>query len=743
MCGIVGVVAHTPVNQLLYDSLLLLQHRGQDAAGIVTSEGPVFHMYKGPGLVQNVFRTRNMRDLVGAAGIGHCRYPTAGSAYADSESQPFYVNSPFGVTLGHNGNLTNSEELKRELFQLDFRHVNTNSDSEVLLNVLALELERAAQHHRLDPEAIFTAVAGVHKRCRGAYAVVAMIAGYGMLAFRDPFGIRPLIIGKNEQMGGTEYIVASESVAIEPLGFHVLRDVAPGEAIFVDITGKFHARQCADKPSLNPCIFEFVYLARPDSVIDGTSVYESRLNMGGALAEKIRRMPEARDIDVVIPIPDSSRPSALELANRLGIKYREGFVKNRYIGRTFIMPGQAMRTKSVRQKLNPVGIEFKDKVVLLVDDSIVRGTTSREIVMMAREAGCQESVFRVGQPAGALSQCLRHRHAQSARARRDRPHRGGDRPRDRRGPAHLSGPRSAQGGGARHQSEARQFRGVLLRRQVHHRRHHRRLPVASRRRARRGARPGRGGSARGRKAAGLMASRRRSVPLSGTNRKHFDLGGDALERHRPQRFHVDALAQAPARVAVDQDGALRELRVRLDAGGEVDGVADARVGRAIVRAGVAGHHFAGARCRCRCESAACPTTSRSLVEELDQLDHFQRRAHRALLVVGKRQRRAEDRHQPVAHHQRDDSAVAADRVEHQRVVVVEEVDRLLGRLRLGERREVANVGKHHGGAHAPCRRARIRIAADPARPPAWRSAAGVPFAGRAAVSFRGSLRCAP
>ncbi len=398
MCGIVGVVAHTAVNQMLYDSLLLLQHRGQDAAGIVTSEGPIFHMYKGPGLVQNVFRTRNMRDLMGYAGIGHCRYPTAGSAFSDLESQPFYVNSPFGVTLGHNGNLTNSEELKRELFQIDFRHVNTNSDSEVLLNVLALELERAAQHHRLDPDAIFRAVAGVHKRCKGAYAVVAMIAGYGMLAFRDPFGIRPLIIGKNEAMGGTEYIVASESVAIEPLGFHVLRDVAPGEAIFVDNTGVFHSRQCADNPSLNPCIFEFVYLARPDSMIDGTSVYQTRLNMGGALAEKIRGMPEARDIDVVIPIPDSSRPSALELANRLGIKYREGFVKNRYIGRTFIMPGQAMRKKSVRQKLNPVGIEFKGKVVLLVDDSIVRGTTSREIVMMAREAGARKVYFASASP---------------------------------------------------------------------------------------------------------------------------------------------------------------------------------------------------------------------------------------------------------------------------------------------------------------------------------------------------------
>jgi len=398
MCGILGVVAHTPVNQLLYDGLLLLQHRGQDAAGIVTSEGPIFHMFKGPGLVQNVFRTRNMRDLTGYAGIGHCRYPTAGSAFSELESQPFYVNSPFGITLGHNGNLTNSEALKRELWELDFRHVNTNSDSEVLLNVLALELERAAQHHRLDPEAIFKAVAGVHKRCRGAYAVVAMIAGYGLLAFRDPFGIRPLIIGRNEQMGGTEYVVASESVAVEALGFRVVRDVAPGEAIFVDTTGQFHARQCAEHPSLNPCIFEFVYLARPDSVIDGTSVYESRLNMGDALAEKIRGMPEAQDIDVVIPIPDSSRPSALALANRLGLTYREGFVKNRYIGRTFIMPGQAMRKKSVRQKLNPVGVEFKDKVVLLVDDSIVRGTTSREIVNMARDAGARKVYFASAAP---------------------------------------------------------------------------------------------------------------------------------------------------------------------------------------------------------------------------------------------------------------------------------------------------------------------------------------------------------
>ena len=398
MCGIVGVVAHAPVNQLLYDALLLLQHRGQDAAGIVTTDGPVFHMYKAPGMVQNVFRTRNMRELLGTSGIGHCRYPTAGSAFSDLESQPFYVNSPFGLTLGHNGNLTNSEALKRELFQLDFRHVNTNSDSEVLLNVLALELERSAQHHRLDPEAIFRAVAGVHKRCRGAYAIVAMIAGYGLLAFRDPFGIRPLCVGVAETPRGSEYLVASESVALDALGFRFLRDLEPGEAIYVDLAGNFHARQCADDPRLVPCIFEYVYLARPDSVLDGTSVYEARLRMGGELARKVRALPAAADIDVVIPIPDSSRPSALELANNLGLKYREGFIKNRYVGRTFIMPGQAMRKKSVRQKLNPIGMEFKDKVVLLVDDSIVRGTTSREIVQMAREAGARKVYFASASP---------------------------------------------------------------------------------------------------------------------------------------------------------------------------------------------------------------------------------------------------------------------------------------------------------------------------------------------------------
>ena len=398
MCGIVGVVAHTPVNQLLYDALLLLQHRGQDAAGIVTAEGPVFHMFKGPGMVQSVFRTRNMRDLSGPVGIAHCRYPTAGSAYSELESQPFYVNSPFGITLGHNGNLTNSGELRRELREQDFRHVNTNSDSEVLLNVLALELERAGQQHRLDPAAIFRAVAGVHRRCRGAYAVVALIAGHGLLAFRDPFGIRPLCIGRHEALGGREHLVASESVAVEALGFDLLRDIEPGEAVFVDLQGTLHAKQCAVAPRLVPCIFEYVYLARPDSVIDGTSVYQARLKMGAELAAKIGAMPEARDVDVVIPIPDSSRPSALELANRLGKPYREGFIKNRYIGRTFIMPGQAIRRKSVRQKLNPIVSEFAGKIVLLVDDSIVRGTTSREIVQMARDAGARKVYFASAAP---------------------------------------------------------------------------------------------------------------------------------------------------------------------------------------------------------------------------------------------------------------------------------------------------------------------------------------------------------
>jgi amidophosphoribosyltransferase len=398
MCGIIGVVAKTPVNQLLYDGLLLLQHRGQDAAGIVTAEGNQFHLHKGPGLVRDVFRTRNMRFLGGRLGIGHCRYPTAGSAFATGEAQPFYVNSPFGIVLGHNGNLTNAEQLKQEMFRSDLRHINTNSDSEVLLNVLAHELERAATGPRLDPETVFTAVSNVHRRCRGAYAVVAMIAGCGLLAFRDPFGIRPLVIGRNDTGQGPEWIVASESVTLDSLGFQIVRDVAPGEAILIDEGGNFASRQCAGRPMLTPCIFEHVYLARPDSLMDGVSVYEARLHMGEQLAEKIRRQYRHLSIDVVIPVPDTSRPSALQLATRLGLVYREGFVKNRYIGRTFIMPGQTIRKKSVRQKLNAMPLEFRNKNVLIVDDSIVRGTTSREIVQMAREAGARKVFFASSAP---------------------------------------------------------------------------------------------------------------------------------------------------------------------------------------------------------------------------------------------------------------------------------------------------------------------------------------------------------
>lgn len=385
MCGILGVVATSPVNQLLYDGLQVLQHRGQDAAGIATSEGGRFHMHKGSGLVRDVFRTRNMRNLMGNWGIGHVRYPTAGSAYNAAEAQPFYVNSPFGLLLAHNGNLTNSESLKREMFLSDLRHINTSSDSEVLLNVLAHELQAACNGLKLDEDAIFRAVAGVHRRCRGAYAVVVMIAGYGLLAFRDPFGIRPLVVGRNDT--GAEWLVASESVALDVLGFKLLRDVEPGEAVLVDVDGNFHSRQCASKTVHAPCMFEYVYLARPDSIIDGVSVYESRMKMGEFLADRMKRTMPNVHIDVVIPIPDSSRPSAMQMAHRLGLPFREGFVKNRYIGRTFIMPGQSTRKKSVRQKLNTIHQEFRGKSVLLVDDSIVRGTTSKEIVNMAREAG--------------------------------------------------------------------------------------------------------------------------------------------------------------------------------------------------------------------------------------------------------------------------------------------------------------------------------------------------------------------
>ena len=398
MCGIIGVVSNAPANQVLYDGLQLLQHRGQDAAGIVTSEGRTFHMHKGSGMVRDVFRTRNMRDLMGNMGIAHVRYPTAGSASSSAESQPFYVNSPYGVVLAHNGNLTNTDALRQDLFRQDLRHVNTNSDSEVLLNVLAHELQESTTNHKLEVANIFHAVAGVHRRCRGAYAVVAMIAGYGLLAFRDPYGIRPLVIGKLETERGAEYMVASESVALDALGFTLVRDVAPGEAVFIDEDRNFFSQQCAANPVLSPCIFEYVYFARPDSVMDEISVYATRLKMGERLADKIRSQFSHLNIDVVIPIPDTSRPSALQLANELGILYREGFIKNRYIGRTFIMPGQAVRKKSVRQKLNAIGIEFKGKNVLLVDDSIVRGTTSQQIVQMAREAGANKVYFASAAP---------------------------------------------------------------------------------------------------------------------------------------------------------------------------------------------------------------------------------------------------------------------------------------------------------------------------------------------------------
>ncbi|HTJ93995.1 MAG TPA: amidophosphoribosyltransferase, partial [Pararobbsia sp.] len=394
----VGVVAKSPVNQLIYDSLLLLQHRGQDAAGIATANGSNFHMYKANGMVRDVFRTRNMRSLPGTTGIGQVRYPTAGSASSEEEAQPFYVNAPYGIILAHNGNLTNWQQLKEEMFRIDRRHLNTNSDTEVLLNVLAHELQLTSAALSLDAQTVFNAVSGVHKRVKGSYAIVALIAGYGLLAFRDPYGIRPLSLGKQETARGVEWIVASESVAIEGIGFEFVRNLLPGEAVFIDLEGNISSQQCADNPSLYPCIFEYVYLARPDSVLDGVPVYNARLLMGNYLADKIRRELPDVEIDVVMPIPDSSRPAAMQVANKLGVEYREGFFKNRYVGRTFIMPGQAVRKKSVRQKLNAMGVEFKGKNVLIVDDSIVRGTTSQEIVQMARDAGAKKVIFASAAP---------------------------------------------------------------------------------------------------------------------------------------------------------------------------------------------------------------------------------------------------------------------------------------------------------------------------------------------------------
>jgi len=386
MCGIVGVVSNSPVNQLIYDALLLLQHRGQDAAGIVTQQERKFFMHKAKGMVRDVFRTRNMRSLPGNCGLGQARYPTAGNAFSEEEAQPFYVNAPFGIVLVHNGNLTNAHALKAELFNADHRHINTESDSEVLLNVLAHEIEATTRGMPLTPPDLFEAVRRVHRRVRGSYAVIALIAGHGVLAFRDPFGIRPLCMGRADDT----WMIASESVALEGTSHQFERNIAPGEAVFIDLKGELHAHQCADAPVLNPCIFEYVYLARPDSVMDGISVYQARLNLGETLAKRVISTVPPNEIDVVIPIPESSRPSAAQLAHLLGLPYREGFVKNRYVGRTFIMPGQSVRKKSVRQKLNVIASEFKGRNVLLVDDSIVRGTTSKEIVQMARDAGARK-----------------------------------------------------------------------------------------------------------------------------------------------------------------------------------------------------------------------------------------------------------------------------------------------------------------------------------------------------------------
>ena len=386
MCGIVGVVSHAPVNQLIYDALLLLQHRGQDAAGIVTQNGRKFYMHKAKGMVRDVFRTRDMRALPGNVGLGQVRYPTAGNADSEEEAQPFYVNAPFGLVMAHNGNLTNAHALKAELFSTDHRHINTDSDSEVLLNVLAHELENVTRGVPLRAEDVFAAVRRVHLRLKGSYAVVALIAGHGLLAFRDPFGIRPLCLGQSDGAA----MIASESVALEGSGQRFVRDIDPGEAVFIDLQGQVHAAQCAAAPKRFPCLFEFVYLARPDSQLDGVSVYQARLNMGETLAQRVVSIVPPDLIDAVIPIPESSRPSAMQLAHLLGKPYREGFVKNRYVGRTFIMPGQAVRKRSVRQKLNVIGSEFRGRNVLLVDDSIVRGTTSREIVQMARDAGARK-----------------------------------------------------------------------------------------------------------------------------------------------------------------------------------------------------------------------------------------------------------------------------------------------------------------------------------------------------------------
>lgn len=400
MCGIVGMVGQGAVNQEIYDSLLLLQHRGQDSTGIATAEpSGVFHIHKERGMVRDAFRTRDMRTLLGTIGLGHVRYATRGSASQEEEAQPFYVNAPYGIVLVHNGNLTNTRELTDILFRKDRRHLNTSSDTELLVNILGSELQASISGTELAPEEIFRAVSRVHDRAEGSYAAIALIAGYGLLAFRDPYGIRPLILGTRRGEDGTyEWVVSSESLVLENGGFEVVRDVDPGEAVFIDLDGNLHTRQCAKDPQLAPCSFEYVYLARPDSIMNGVAVYESRLRMGDRLAATIAKHVPLENIDVVMPIPDSSRPSAMQVARKLRKEYREGFYKNRYVGRTFIMPGQAVRKKSVRQKLNAMSSEFKGKNVLLIDDSIVRGTTSKEIIQMARDAGAKSVIFASAAP---------------------------------------------------------------------------------------------------------------------------------------------------------------------------------------------------------------------------------------------------------------------------------------------------------------------------------------------------------
>jgi amidophosphoribosyltransferase len=399
MCGIVGIVSSQPVNQQIYDALLLLQHRGQDSTGIATADGDTLHLQKAKGQVREAYRTRDMRSLVGTMGLGHVRYATRGNAANEEEAQPFYVNAPYGIILVHNGNLTNTRELTQELFHVDRRHLNTTSDTELLVNVLANELQEQVSGSELDPDQIFTAISRLHERVEGSYAAIALIAGHGLLAFRDPFGIRPLVLGRRSAgFVGEDWIVASESLVLESAGYELVRDLEPGEAVFIATNGEMTSKQCAANPRLIPCSFEYVYLARPDSVMNGISVYEARLRLGNRLADTIARYTPRGDIDVVMPIPDSSRPAAMQVAQKLGIEYREGFYKNRYVGRTFIMPGQAERKKSVKQKLNAMGSEFRGKNILIVDDSIVRGTTSKEIVQMAREAGANKVTFTSAAP---------------------------------------------------------------------------------------------------------------------------------------------------------------------------------------------------------------------------------------------------------------------------------------------------------------------------------------------------------